>query len=860
MADFRSKLTLDGSDFSKTLNDAGKSVNDFQKKTGDASKQVDDLGKTTKKTASELLNEMKTMEGLGRSTSNYRSQLAQMTRQIQDLTMNYNQMSNEMKNSDFGREVAAQIQELTNKAADYRDQIQDASSAVKLLASDTKNLDAAKSAIEGLSAGMQLFASVGILGEENTEKVIKALAKLKAIESATNAVIKIANILNKDSILMLKIKEIQTKAATKATLEHAAATGTATAAQRVFNTVAKANPYVLLATAILAVVGALTAFDRYCGEAEDAQEDLNKELKKGIDLNKTYKDSFNNAFVPLLTTFKKLQTGWKELKTDLEKTEFIKKNADEFKKLGVEVTGVKQAEDILINNSQLFLKTLELRARAAAAASVAMDAYKEAMNIDMKGFDKLPKAGDLVPKDVANPRRYGLAWDHMEADGMHNDYRFTEQGAEQYIIENRLATAYINKQNAIKKANEALQEQVDIERELNNLMPQFGGTTTTTGGSGNTNPKPEAQLDENSLAYWQKQVQDIQKLINETDYNSPTIKDLQEQLVKAQAKVKEIQEALNPTKTESVDIMSLMFPPTSGLTLKEAQDQVSKIQTMLQNTAPDSSQWAVLATCLENWQTALEEIQKKYDAIGKKIEDNNDKQEEQVKTFFDFNSQVGDTVGALSSMNSSIASIGSNVEKLGEGWDDSKSAVANITDKVGAFLSIIQSVTAVVETINALSKITTGLSLAEWTIEKKKNQEKIKGIALEGTETAVKGTNATLGIIEAIAGVIKSASEIPMIGWILGLAAVAGVIAAIASAPKFAKGGIVPGSSFSGDNITAQVNSGEMILNTNQQARLFDLLNGSGSVNGSSNKVEFVIKGQELKGVLTNYDKKMSRV
>lgn len=46
--------------------------------------------------------------------------------------------------------------------------------------------------------------------------------------------------------------------------------------------------------------------------------------------------------------------------------------------------------------------------------------------------------------------------------------------------------------------------------------------------------------------------------------------------------------------------------------------------------------------------------------------------------------------------------------------------------------------------------------------------------------------------------------------------------------PKFADGGIVPGSSFAGDNINARVNSGEMILNQDQQARLFDFANGFG--------------------------------
>ena len=42
--------------------------------------------------------------------------------------------------------------------------------------------------------------------------------------------------------------------------------------------------------------------------------------------------------------------------------------------------------------------------------------------------------------------------------------------------------------------------------------------------------------------------------------------------------------------------------------------------------------------------------------------------------------------------------------------------------------------------------------------------------------------------------------------------------------PRFESGGIVVGSSFSGDNVIARVNSGEMILNRQQQQRLFDMI------------------------------------
>ncbi|MGD8305207.1 MAG: hypothetical protein PVF17_01010, partial [Ignavibacteria bacterium] len=46
--------------------------------------------------------------------------------------------------------------------------------------------------------------------------------------------------------------------------------------------------------------------------------------------------------------------------------------------------------------------------------------------------------------------------------------------------------------------------------------------------------------------------------------------------------------------------------------------------------------------------------------------------------------------------------------------------------------------------------------------------------------------------------------------------------------PSFATGGIVPGSSFSGDNVQANLNSGEMVLNNQQQARLFNIADGAG--------------------------------
>ena len=75
---------------------------------------------------------------------------------------------------------------------------------------------------------------------------------------------------------------------------------------------------------------------------------------------------------------------------------------------------------------------------------------------------------------------------------------------------------------------------------------------------------------------------------------------------------------------------------------------------------------------------------------------------------------------------------------------------------------------------------------------------------------------------------VASASKLPFPA---NLAAIATVVATIASVfsslPKFADGGIVGGSSFFGDKLLARVNSGEMILNQGQQARLLNMTEGS---------------------------------
>lgn len=121
---------------------------------------------------------------------------------------------------------------------------------------------------------------------------------------------------------------------------------------------------------------------------------------------------------------------------------------------------------------------------------------------------------------------------------------------------------------------------------------------------------------------------------------------------------------------------------------------------------------------------------------------------------------------------------------------------------------------------------------------------------LDGIRQVIMGLLA-----KAIAGMIAGESTKGLPGLVLAGIGITGITALFASLPKFASGGIVGGNSFTGDKVTARVNSGEMILNQAQQANLFALANGGGISGG---EVRFEIAGDKLIGVLNNYNRKIN--
>ena len=125
--------------------------------------------------------------------------------------------------------------------------------------------------------------------------------------------------------------------------------------------------------------------------------------------------------------------------------------------------------------------------------------------------------------------------------------------------------------------------------------------------------------------------------------------------------------------------------------------------------------------------------------------------------------------------------------------------------------------------------------------------------ALTVAQKAQASANAEVGVTGAIASV----ASIPIVGWIMAAAAAASVISAMAAIPKFAGGGIVPGSSYYGDRVPAMLNSGEMVLNASQQANLFRMIDG-----GSSGQMQakVTVEGDKLAVLIDRVNAKRRRV
>jgi DNA repair exonuclease SbcCD ATPase subunit len=265
-----------------------------------------------------------------------------------------------------GERESQQYEDLSKKADEYQKSIDEVNGTMKALSGNT-GLNALVQTLGLASGGLAIFQGLTAMTAGENERLDQIMVKLQSTMSIAIGVQQLQNSLQKESGIIQSVMALQTLARARAEALATKNTIASTVAQRIFNTVAKANPYVLLATALVTVVGALVLFSSKTKKAVEDQKALSKATVDGS--------------AESIVSYKKLQVQWNSLGNDLKKKEkFITDNKDEFKKLGVEVENVSDAENLLIKQSDAFIQALMLRAKATAEYELAVEKYKQSVN------------------------------------------------------------------------------------------------------------------------------------------------------------------------------------------------------------------------------------------------------------------------------------------------------------------------------------------------------------------------------------------------------------------------------------------------------------------------------------------------
>lgn len=772
----------------------------------------DNLSATLKGVKQQLQDTTSSASGLDKIEQRFeriQNSTAPLKRKLRELQGIMDKMNLDgLANTDVFTRMAAE-------AASYKDAIGDTAQAVRLLSSDTATLDAGIEAFQGLAGAASIATGVmGMLGSEN-EDVQKAILKVQSAIGILNGVQAIANTLNKDSILMLKLKQFwesanaeTTVVATTATTANTVVTNANRIATQAWNTV-KAISKALLGDftgLILVGAGALATYAMFTDDSTEADKknaDALKDQKSEAEsLADTLSKKLGTETANLTGKYLALRDGWKNCRNEHEKNEFITNNATAFKSLGLNITDVSSAENAFVANTNSVVQALNARAEAAAYAAIQQELYEKAIRQEASVKQQKQKV-------TTNTRNI-------------NNQRARAVGNTKYHDTNNYTTAGIQAQEAEaretrKQAEEMGRKSAEAARKATQLSKKSGafgsvntqktggkatGTNRTTGTTNNTKEQPVFKEDAVTIEDMTNNVNILTSKLKKLDPNTAEFEEVSKQLNSWKDKLSAVDKKLK--KPEEVK------PKFEKGSIADYQDQIAAINEQLQNQNLSMDVRLNLLTDKENLENQAQELinplkaKEEAEKAAEEAEKERAKQQEERKSKqIEGYQAIGDAASAMGQLMSAA------------GAEGAAAAMQIVATTANATAQMIPQIMALI-------------------------------VAKEG-EAKANGT--------ASAAALPFPANIAAIASII--ATVVGTFASIFSTVgAFAGGGIIQGASTHGDQLLARVNAGEMILNGSQQARLFNLLDGAGAVGGvGMGQVSFKIKGSDLYGSLSNYSK-----
>lgn len=507
-------------------------------------------------------------------------------------------------------------------------------------------------------------------------------------------------------------------------------------------------------------------------QAADSAKNMASEEAKAADaVQSAYDSTLKSTYANLIMKYEQLKDGWKNLRSEHEKTAWIKNNQSAFAELKIKVNGVADAENIFRKNTGAVVEAFTRRAQAAAYAAKLTQLYQKQIGLveqknkvvqnianDAKKGGRHAKEGDVVPESWRS-ERYGKV-------GNDGQWRFTKVGAERYngtnVSGDKQVAKIDNSINNLSKQIEDTKKQMASAANSNGwidagkITSGTGGTggRAGSGGTGNHTPSVTDEKDDplkGSIDWYTKAIDEKKRQLSATA-NEATAKSLNNEMEALQRDLYFLKVRIGVEVPPPIEVKKTIKPMAEQL--QESFDDMQKYlkEHPLQVQADPKR--------LEKLTQKMEDLDK-IKGLGN-VDLGNFESVEKAMT--DIQGIANPTAQGFAAAGTACQALGGAMQQLG---GDSAAAKAGLV-------------------MAAIGQLALSLATA-----------------------------------------MTSAAKQSWITWLaFGISGTAQLVSMVATISQFATGGIVGGNSKSGDRVLARVNSGEMILNAAQQAQLFAIANG----------------------------------
>ena len=409
-----------------------------------------------------------------------------------------------------------------------------------------------------------------------------------------------------------------------------------------------------------------------------------------------------------------------------------------------------------------------------------------------------------------------------------------------------------------KLSSEDLKNQTDILNRAFQVQQEADDAKTQASGWNKSTPKKSTTTEPapapDSIADLQKRIADLEKersrkVVGTEDWTEKT-----EQIIKLNKQLEREKELLAEIERLYTGAPDPKLKNVASIDW--IQDEISVLEQLRSTLTVGTMEWVEASDSIAAYKDELDELLKTQEEYDKKYKKEPLPEIKNVASI----GWIEDEINALEQLRSTLT-----VNTME--WYEVSDSIAAYKDELEELLKIQNAYDAQYDTTvkkhgdfnNVLSSsVNLFGSLSNAIKQFGDESQQDAAIMLDIFSAIAEGALGILPALEALAAA-KTASSAASVPWPANIAAIISAVATVTSvfasikqltsAGKYAEGGIVGGTSYSGDKLFAMVNSGEMILNKRQQNNLGNMLGGGG-------QVEFHISGDSLVGVLNNKNRK----